>query len=126
MLGSLVLDDLQASNAGALFAGTTQEEAAITSRPQRDGTGGREVDLRIQIFGDPHGVLEDGCADVFAGVDVNAAIERDEFPRPGPIVASGLVQCFADKMKRHFLTFAYLKYVKVIGHPRDFKGKLEL
>ena len=64
MLGRFVLDNLQRPDAGPLLAPGAQEQPAIAGRPEQGGACGRQVGLRVKIFGDPDRVLEDGGVDI--------------------------------------------------------------
>ena len=59
---------------------------------------GRPGDTDI---GNAHGVPEDGRIGIVLRIDINAAHELDKLPRFGQVVAAGLIQCFANQVKRH-------------------------
>ena len=58
--------------------------------------------MGVEVFGDPHSMLHHGRADVVTGIDIDAAIERNQLPCCGPIMAAGFVQGFANEMEGHF------------------------
>lgn len=57
--------------------------------------------MRVKIFGNANRVLQDGSVDVVVGIDVDTAHKLDEPTRLRQIVAAGLIQIFADEVKRH-------------------------
>lgn len=96
MLRCFVLNNLKGSDACALFPAPAQEQTAVTRGPESDCACGREIGFGIKVFGDPHGVLDDGGANVVAGIDIDAAM--NQLSCSGPVMTAGFVQGFADEV----------------------------
>ncbi|AOF98369.1 hypothetical protein BSY17_3116 [Sphingobium sp. RAC03] len=73
----LVLDDLQATQAGPLVASTADEKPSVWRGGKERGARRREIGLRIEIARDADRMTKDNGVSINVMVDIDASHELD-------------------------------------------------
>lgn len=89
----------------SLHTAASQEQATIAHRAEQDGAGGRQISIRIEIFGDAYSMGPYCLVYIVVSIDIDAAHEVHELTGLRLAVTAHFVNIFADEMKRHICNY---------------------